>query len=36
MWKAGHQLKKTYTFFKPELADVARSVVSDMVNEMPH
>ena len=36
MWKAGHQLKKTYTFFKPELSDIARSVVSDMVSEMPH
>jgi len=36
MWKAGHQLKKSYTFFKPDLSDVARSVVSDMVSEMPH
>jgi hypothetical protein len=36
MWKAGHQLKKSYTFFKPELSDIARSVVSDMVSEMPH
>lgn len=36
MWKAGHHLGESYTFFKPELSDVARSVVRDLVKEMPH
>lgn len=36
MWKAGHHLKKSYMLIKPELSDVARSVVKDMVDEMPH
>ena len=36
MWKAGHHLGKTYILIKPDLADVARSVVKEMVEEMPH
>lgn len=36
MWKAGHHLAESYMLMKPELADVARSVVKDMVSEMPH
>lgn len=35
MWKAGHDEKETYTFFKPELSKIARSVVKTMVKEMP-
>ena len=35
MWKAGHDKKETYTFFKPELSKIARSVVKTMVKEMP-
>jgi hypothetical protein len=36
MWKAGHHLAESYMMIKPELSDVARSVVKDMVSEMPH
>ena len=36
MWKAGHDLKESYIFLKPDLSKVARDVVNDMVNEMPH
>lgn len=36
MWKAGHHLGESYMLIKPELANVARSVVKDMVSEMPH
>lgn len=36
MWKAGHHLAESYMFLKPELSDVARSVVNALVKEMPH
>jgi len=36
MWKAGHHLGDSYMLIKPELSDVARSVVKDIVSEMPH
>jgi hypothetical protein len=36
MWKAGHHLAESYMLFKPALSDVARSVVKDMIDEMPH
>lgn len=36
MWKANHQIAEKYTFFKPDLAKVARSVVKEMVDYMPH
>lgn len=36
MWKAGHHLTESYMLLKPELSKVARSVVSDLVKEMPH
>jgi len=36
MWKAGHDLAESYMLLKPELSKVARSVVSDLVKEMPH
>ncbi|HOC59385.1 MAG: hypothetical protein KBA28_02110 [Syntrophaceae bacterium] len=36
MWKAGHHLAESYMLLKPDLSDVARSVVKDMVSEMPH
>ncbi len=35
MWKAGHDKEETYTFFRPELAGIARAVVKTMVREMP-
>ncbi|MCX7634816.1 MAG: hypothetical protein N2Z74_03625 [Syntrophales bacterium] len=36
MWKAGHFLNKEYSFFKPDLKDIARDVVKQMTDEMPH
>jgi len=36
MWKAGHHVADSYMVLKPELSKVARSVVMDMVSEMPH
>jgi hypothetical protein len=36
MWKSGHQIAETYTFFKPDLSKVARNVVREMVGYMPH
>jgi len=36
MWKAGHHLAESYMLLKPELSSVARSVVKDIVSEMPH
>jgi len=36
MWKAGHQITKSYILIKPELPDVARDVVEKMVDYMPH
>lgn len=35
MWKAGHQLTESYTFFKPDLSKVARNVAREMVDYMP-
>lgn len=36
MWKVGHQIADSYTFFKPDLPKVARNVVSEMIGYMPH
>jgi hypothetical protein len=36
MWKAGHHVGDSYMLIKPDLSDVARSVVKEMVSEMPH
>ncbi len=36
MWKAGHQIAQSYILIKPDLPDVARSVVKKMVDYMPH
>jgi hypothetical protein len=35
-WKAGHNIVKEYTFLKPDLKDVGKSVVSAMIGAMPH
>lgn len=35
-WKAGHNVVKEYTFLKPDLKDVGKSVVSAMIGAMPH
>lgn len=36
MWKAGHEKEESYTFFKPELSVIARSVFKTIVGKMPH
>jgi hypothetical protein len=36
MWKAGHQIADSYTFFKPDLSKIAQNVVKEMVDYMPH
>jgi hypothetical protein len=35
MWNAGHHIAETYILIKPDLPNVARSVVRDMVGSMP-
>jgi hypothetical protein len=35
-WKAGHNIEKEYTFLKPDLKDVGKSVVTAMIGDMPH
>jgi len=35
-WKAGHNIVKEYTFLKPDLKDVGKSVVNAMIGAMPH
>jgi hypothetical protein len=36
LWKASHHESETYTWFKPELAKVAKKLVGAMIDEMPH
>ncbi len=36
MWKAGHQIADSYILIKPELPKIARNVVKEMVDYMPH
>ena len=36
MWKAGHNLSESYMLMKPELSKVARNVINDMIDRMPH
>jgi hypothetical protein len=36
MWRAAHEEAREYKFFKPELPDVAKSLVKDMISGMPH
>jgi hypothetical protein len=35
-WRAGHDITKEYTFLKPELKDLGRSVIELMIGAMPH
>lgn len=35
-WKAGHNIVKEYTFLKPDLKDIGKSVVNAMIGAMPH
>lgn len=36
MWKAGHHEANSYILIKPDLPDVAKSLMKTMVDEMPH
>jgi hypothetical protein len=36
MWKAGHLIADSYILIKPDLSKVARNVVREMVDYMPH
>ncbi len=36
MWKAGHQIADSYILLKPDLSKVARNVVREMIDYMPH
>jgi hypothetical protein len=36
MWKAGHHQEESYILIKPDLPDVAKSLVKTMSEEMPH
>lgn len=36
MWKAGHAITESYTFFKPDLPKVASNVTREMIVYMPH
>ena len=36
MWKAGHHLNESYKLFKPALPDVARKLIKQLLDEMPH
>lgn len=35
-WKAGHNIEEEYTFLKPDLKNVGKSVVNAMIGAMPH
>jgi hypothetical protein len=36
MWKAGHQRDESYSIFKPDLPDIAKKLVKQLLVEMPH
>jgi hypothetical protein len=36
LWTAGHHLVSDYMFIKPELASIARGVIREMIDQMPH
>jgi len=36
LWKAGHSKAEKYWLVKPELPDVAKALVKEMIAEMPH
>jgi len=36
VWRAGHNIDKSYTLFKPTLPDVARDVAQQMLSNLPH
>jgi len=36
MWRAKHHDTKSYKWFKPDLADLAKEVAEEMISHMPH
>ena len=36
VWKAAHEKISKYEFIKPELANIAKSLVKEMASQMPH
>jgi len=36
MWNATHSIEKTYVIFKPDLSDLAKTLMKQMVRRMPH
>ncbi len=36
MWKAGHHEQESYVIIKPDLPDIAKSLIKTMSDEMPH
>jgi hypothetical protein len=36
LWTAGHHLVSDYLFIKPDLAGIARGVIREMIDQMPH
>ncbi|OPY90678.1 MAG: hypothetical protein A4E72_00536 [Syntrophus sp. PtaU1.Bin208] len=36
LWKAGHSRAEKYLLLKPDLPDVAKALVKEMISEMPH
>lgn len=36
LWRAGHFEDESYSFFKPDLKNVAQKVIDKMLSEMPH
>jgi hypothetical protein len=36
MWKAGHHEQESYMLIKPDLPDIAKSLMKTMCEEMPH
>jgi len=36
MWKAGHHEAESYILIKPDLPDIAKSLIKTMCDEMPH
>lgn len=36
IWKANHEIIEDYTFFKPSLDEMAKEVMTELLDEMPH
>jgi hypothetical protein len=36
LWKAVHHIEESYTLFKPDIPNLAKSLARKMISEMPH